>query len=371
MSRILPSFFALALFVLPSRSQSINVDFEPVGANFGQPSTNYGAAAQSPGYWNSVSQSSVTNLVAANGAATGVSLSTNASLDFFTQTNWPGTSGDDQALLDDYDHPDDFVISWTFEGLASGNYQAYAIIVGNNIGRLRVTVDFSPDPEEYVFGGWNGTYTEGGSGFPSYYSNYTRHTKTVTDGRIRINIAVADKIHDYVFVNGIQLVKDGEILVGIPQCFGDGSGAPCPCLNSGTTAHGCQNSAGTGGALLTATGTTSPDTVVLHASGELPSALSIFLQGNATVGPVVYGDGLRCAGGILKRLYTGGASGGSISRPGMGDPSITARSAALGDPIPPGERRYYQVYFRDANPGFCPAPTGNTFNISNAVKVTW
>jgi len=166
-------------------------------------------------------------------------------------------------------------------------------------------------------------------------------------------------------------VKDGEIVVGIPQCFGDGSGAACPCGNSGTTAHGCQNSAGTGGALLTATGTTVPDTVVLHSTGELPSSRSIFLQGNATIPPAVYGDGLRCAGGILKRLYKGNASGGAISRPGMGDPSITARSAALGDPIPPGERRYYQVYFRDANPNFCAAPIGNTFNISNAVKVTW
>jgi len=62
---------------------------------------------------------------------------------------------------------------------------------------------------------------------------------------------------------------------------------------------------------------------------------------------------------------------GSISRPGVGDPPITTRSAALGDPILPGERRYYQVYFRDGNAAFCPLPTGNSFNVSNAVKVSW
>jgi len=370
MSRLLSATLALVAIALPSRSQSINVDFEPTNPTFGQPSTAYGAAALSPGYWNPVSASPASSLVATNGAPTGVSLTTNSTLDGYWQTNWSGTTGNDQALLDDYNHPDDNV-TWTFSGLASGNYQIYAIIVGDNIGRLRVTVDGSPDPEEYVHGAWNGTYLEGGAGMVNWYTNYTRHTKTVTDGLIRINIEIADKIHDYVFLNGIQLVKDGEILVGIPQCFGDGSGAACPCLNSGTTAHGCQNSAGTGGALLTASGATTPDTVVLHASGELPTSLTIFLQGNATITPTTYGDGLRCAGGILKRLYTNVASGGAISRPGTGDLSITARSAALGDTIQPGERRYYQVYFRDGNPGFCPSPMGNSFNISNAVKVTW
>lgn len=371
MSRFLPATLVVVLFALPARSQSINVDFEPANPTFGQPATTYGAAAQSPGYWNPVSQSSVTNLVATNGAPSGVSLATSATLDFFSQTNWAGTAGNDQSLLDDYNYPDDTGISWTFGGLASGNYQVYAIVVSDNSGRLRVTVDGSPDPAEYVHGGWNGSYLEGGAGMVNWFTNYTRHTKTVTDGQIKININIADTIVDYVFVNGIQLVKDGEILVGIPQCFGDGSGSACPCMNSGTIAHGCQNSAGTGGALLTASGTTSPDTVVLHASGELPTSLTIFLQGNATITQTTYGDGLRCAGGILKRLYTNVASGGAISRPGMGDPSITARSAALGDPIQAGERRYYQAYFRDGNPGFCPSPMGNSFNISNAVKVIW
>jgi hypothetical protein len=373
MSRILPTALACALFVFPARSQSFNVDFEPAVATYGQPTTTYGAAALSPGYWNPVSQGSGTSLVATSGAPTGVSLANNAVSDAYWSQNWPGTTGNDQALLDDFEHPDDYLITWTFSGLATGNYEVYTIVRSNNVGRLRVWVDGSPDPVEYLYGEWNGTYVEGapGPGFPNNFSNYTRHTKQVTDGQIRVNIEVADNPADYVDANGIQLVKDGEILVGIPQCFGDGSEAPCPCLNSGTTAHGCQNSAGTGGGLLVASGTTSPDTLVLHSSGELPSALSIFLQGNATIAPVVYGDGLRCTGGILKRLYTGGASGGAISRPGMGDLSITARSAALGDTIPPGERRYYQVYFRDANPSFCAAPAGNTFNITNALKVTW
>ncbi len=109
----------------------------------------------------------------------------------------------------------------------------------------------------------------------------------------------------------------------------------------------------------------------LHAAGELPNALSIFWQGNVVIPHVVYGDGLRCFGGTLRRLYTKNASGGVVSAPAVGDPSITARSAAMGVPISPGGRRYYQVAYRDGNASFCPSPTGNSFNISNGVKINW
>ena len=47
------------------------------------------------------------------------------------------------------------------------------------------------------------------------------------------------------------------------------------------------------------------------------------------------------------------------------DPSITARSAALGDPIAPGDTRFYQVYYRDAAGAFCPP---ETFNATNGVR---
>ena len=155
-------------------------------------------------------------------------------------------------------------------------------------------------------------------------------------------------------------------------CFGDGTqAAPCPCSNNGAAGRGCENSASTGGALLGATGVTNPDSVVLHSSGELPTALTIFLQGNTQIAPLNFGDGLRCTGGLLKRLYVKSASGGAANAPQAGDPSVSTQSANLGDPIAPGSSRWYQAYYRDANATFCPAPTGNTFNISNAVQVNW
>ena len=156
-------------------------------------------------------------------------------------------------------------------------------------------------------------------------------------------------------------------------CAGDGTSAtPCPCGNTGAPGRGCNNSQSTGGALLTASGGQSPDTIVLTSSGELASVLSIFLQGNALVSPPVpFGDGIRCTGGAIKRLYVKNASGGVVSAPTGANPSITQQSAALGDPIAPGSTRWYQVYYRDPDLAFCPFPTGNSWNASGAIEILW
>ena len=161
---------------------------------------------------------------------------------------------------------------------------------------------------------------------------------------------------------------------GDPFCFGDGSlASPCPCGNFGVTAHGCQNSAGSGGAQLSVAGTTVPDTVVMTSAWELSGVPTIFLQGNANIpSGASFGDGLRCAGGVLKRLYVKNADvSGTATAPVVGDLSITSRSAVLGDTIPPGGVRYYQAYYRDPNSTFCPVPSGNTWNASSGQILTW
>jgi len=95
------------------------------------------------------------------------------------------------------------------------------------------------------------------------------------------------------------------------------------------------------------------------------------LQGNSNAPPVNFGDGLRCASGSLFRLYDHNAVGGVVSMPSGGDLSVSARSAVLGDAISAGSSRYYQVYYRDPNLAFCPAPAGDAFNASNAVAILW
>jgi len=155
-------------------------------------------------------------------------------------------------------------------------------------------------------------------------------------------------------------------------CFGDGSGAACPCNNNGAPGRGCDNSSSTGGALLIASGVASiaSDTLLFTTQNEKPSALSVLFQGTTQTASIPWGQGLRCVGGLTKRLYTKTASNGSITAPAAGDPSVHVRSAAMNDPIAPGSMRYYYGYYRDANVvgGCSPLATAND---SQAIAVTW
>jgi hypothetical protein len=148
----------------------------------------------------------------------------------------------------------------------------------------------------------------------------------------------------------------------------------CPCGNPPAGLNrGCNNSSGTGGAQLTASGVASlgGDTLVFTATDEKPTALSIFLQGNAEIASgVAFGQGVRCVGGMLRRLYVKNATGGTVSAPQGGDPSVSARSAALGDPLSAGQQRGYTVYYRDPIVlGGC--PPASTFNATQGGRVVW
>jgi Tol biopolymer transport system component len=157
---------------------------------------------------------------------------------------------------------------------------------------------------------------------------------------------------------------------------GFGGVIACPCGNAPSgTDRGCDNSAATGGAVLSASGGTylSSDSLWFTTSDERPSALSIVTQWT-TSNPTgtVFGQGIRCTSGTLKRLYTKQAAGGSITAPDFtsGDQQVSVRSATLGDTIHPGDSRYYLVYYRDANVlGGCPA--SSTFNCTQTGQVTW
>ena len=147
---------------------------------------------------------------------------------------------------------------------------------------------------------------------------------------------------------------------------------PCPCGNTGSEGSGCHNSALHPGGMIVAIGTARPDAVVITGAGMPANTACILLQGTAIDATgVVLGDGLRCIGGSVKRLASQTSTNDRASFPAPGDPSISARSAALGDPIQPGQRRHYQVWYRDQNPTYCPPPAGGTTNLTNAITVYW
>ena len=148
----------------------------------------------------------------------------------------------------------------------------------------------------------------------------------------------------------------------------------CPCANPpASSPRGCDNSSASGGAQLVSSGMSSVagDTLLFVTNGENPTATSILLQGNAeTPGGLVFGQGVRCASGTLRRLYQKNAAGGSITAPGAGDASVSARSAALGDVLGPVSIRWYAVYYRDISVlGGCPS-TSN-YNSTQTQRVLW
>jgi Tol biopolymer transport system component len=157
---------------------------------------------------------------------------------------------------------------------------------------------------------------------------------------------------------------------------GAGSVIACPCGNppSGPD-RGCDNSAGTGGASLSASGNTelTADGLEFTASGARIDALCILAQGTAPIANgVVYGQGVRCIGGSIRRLFTGVAAGGTATIPDLvaGDTPVSVRSAQKGDVISPGQSRWYLLYYRDPFVlGGCP-PT-STFNSTQTGRIDW
>jgi hypothetical protein len=159
----------------------------------------------------------------------------------------------------------------------------------------------------------------------------------------------------------------GDPAVGTPFCFGDGSGAACPCGNASAVGGGagCLTSLGMGGKLrgVGAASLTS-DTVVLTGT-QMPNSSALFYPGvtqQSGGAGVAFGDGLRCAGGAIVRLKTVVNVAGASQYPEAGDPSVSMRGMVLS----PGTRTY-QIWFRNAA-SFC---TVSTFNLTNGLEVVW
>jgi hypothetical protein len=197
-------------------------------------------------------------------------------------------------------------------------------------------------------------------------------------GTIAVTASEAQSIFDgltYVNIHS-TLFPGGEIrgqILRAPSpnlfCFGDGSSGGCPCGNNSIpgSGEGCRNSTLQGGTLApSGFASIVCDTLNLTGTGMPAFSTTVYIQGTAQVTPVVFGDGLRCIGNTLTRLAVVPNVGGSSHVPAAGTPPISQ----LGGITTPGTY-FYQTYYRDPDLTFCPAPPGNSFNITNAVKAVW
>lgn len=151
-------------------------------------------------------------------------------------------------------------------------------------------------------------------------------------------------------------------------CIGDGSGAACPCGNASrvSSASGCLNSLSVGGTLRSnGDARLWNDRAVLLGS-DMPNASSVLYLSATSIANggsgVVFGDGLRCAAGVVTRLSVRMNVGGRSQFPTAGDPPLSTRSGVTS----PGTR-YYQAWYRDVA-SFC---SSQSFNLTNAVAITW
>lgn len=184
-----------ALAWAPAASaQSLNVDF---GTAFGPPSDEYGAAADQPGVWNSLggNDDAPQPLLDTRGDPSGVTVTPQlpSGPAFFDN---PGTSGDDQSLMDDYldlhSHPQTFTLS----GLRAGAYTVYTYAWAPDDAAYYTFVDVNDKGGVPIGGEWPGHHQEG--------VTFARHTVQVGAGEDLVVYTFA-LLHGSL--NGIQVVQ--------------------------------------------------------------------------------------------------------------------------------------------------------------------
>ena len=173
----------------------------------------------------------------------------------------------------------------------------------------------------------------------------------------------ADQWNDYAgSSNNVgSYVVEYDVAPILAYCSGDGSGTACPCGNPGGSGEGCANSTGAG-ATLGGGGSVSiaADNLTFSAGSLVPNQPALLFQGvnavNSGAG-ILFGDGLRCAGGFIVRLGVAvpSASGDASWGPGLGS----------GAGWVAGEARRFQVWYRDP----AGSPCGSGFNLSNGAEV--
>ena len=142
---------------------------------------------------------------------------------------------------------------------------------------------------------------------------------------------------------------------------------PCPCGSpNGAAGHGCSNSDHPNGAIisvLSGSNSIAAADLRLTSTGHHLSSLAVWFQGNPLMTQPAYGDGLRCVGSPLVRLYVVSPNVDPLDSPAS--PSIVVR----GGITTPGTVKGYFLAYRDPGAYACPPPA--TYNATNALSVTW
>jgi hypothetical protein len=263
-------------------AQSFNID---VGSTtFGTPAATYGAASGQVGQWINVDTPTAVAgapLTDINGNTTGVlmtavtAVGSPAIADFaFDNAN---TTGNDQALMDDL--CDATTSTWTFTGLANGQYSVYVY-------------SWAPDARTTFFsdvtvtGGSAGTVQCGGQNWGGVFltpGHYMTDSVLVTNGTLIVDIANPVPVTP-TSVNGFQIVSSGCGSV-VNYCTPKVNSLSCTPTITGT---GTSSATATSG-------------FVISTSSVINNKPGLILYGNTGQAATPFQGGFLCVAGPVRR----------------------------------------------------------------------
>lgn len=148
---------------------------------------------------------------------------------------------------------------------------------------------------------------------------------------------------------------DSTVNSGDAYCFGDGSGASCPCGANGFLGEGCLSSAERGGFLIGAGDADVSNDLLRLLVYRLPAGTPLLLFQGDTQLSAPFAEGIRCTNALFRHT------------PQVAGPYGAAVYEHLGPHAAPGSTVNYQVWYRDPDSA---CGLGAT-NLTNGWSVTW
>jgi len=363
----------VALLAGVASAQSFNLDLGSDLHN-GPPSPSYGAAAGQAGFWNNGSLPALWSPISLKdlaGNPTGVTVVAYAQTYVggnHVHVDNPLTSGDDELLMDDgidvgMLYMGDEYVQFTFEGLEDGAYEVYAYSMAPE------NQDWTTYVRAYGIGWASGE--ECGGIWPGHHEehiSFVTRCGVLSPWPLIVKFSLDWDGGLYGTANGIQIVKRPVSCdyVGVGYCFGDpGFGTPCPCGNDNDGSlggAGCASGVFASGAQLRGLGEASVtgDSLALLAKFQEPINVGLYFQGTTALSQgLIWGDGLLCSGGVIRRLEVRPTNASGSSQ--------TTISLASAGGVSAGETRYYQCWYRNPRN----SPCGFEFNATNGLVIAW
>lgn len=189
-------------------------------------------------------------------------------------------------------------------------------------------------------------------------------------------------LHVFVWAGSAGLCNTYDLNIDIqggafvPYCFGDGEGRPCPCNNDSPEGHrgGCSHQDGKG-ARLVPSGVPSAslaDSLHFDLTSAARNTVGVLLSGDNQLGGascigcgILAFDGLRCAGGNLKRHGLRAIDANGVANAGWGGSAAPPQGLVAQGGFQAGQTRNFYVFYRTDDLETC----GTGLNASNGVRV--